>query len=101
MTTDEVLQEIRLAGDALAVAVAHEMALEDDRALVKAEAIRRLIDSGAAASVTAAEKVVAQDTGYNAHLVQQREATYQKIVAAARYEAAKARARLAASMVEA
>jgi hypothetical protein len=69
-----------------------EMALEDGRALVKRDAIQRIITSGAASSATAAEKIVEQDAEYAAHRLKQREAVIATQLCWASYEAARIRA---------
>lgn len=68
--------------------------LEDERALIKPQAIRRLMDSGAATSATAAEKIVEADPEYAAHREKQRDAEVVKWAAAAAYESAKLTAKL-------
>lgn len=76
----------------LAVARAKEMALEDERPLIKAEAVQRLLDSGVATSATAAEKVVEKDDLYMAHRQAQRRIVQEVQIAWGQYEAAKLRA---------
>lgn len=105
MQTDErdYAGEIERAGRTYALAVADEMALEDQRPIVKQAAVLRLIGTpnpatGKPHSASSAEAVVESDEEYVTHRVQQRQAVYAKIVAAAQYEAAKARARLAAEV---
>lgn len=68
--------------------------LEDERALIKPQAIRRLMDSGAASSATAAYKIVEADPEYAAHRRTQRDAEIEKWAAAASYESAKLTAAL-------
>lgn len=76
--------------------------LEDERALIKADAIRRLVESGVATSPSAAERVVERDDEYMAHRAKQRDAEYQKWHAVASFEACKLTAlldvRLAATL---
>jgi hypothetical protein len=67
--------------------------LEDDRSLIKPEAIRRIMESRGIAA-TPAEKIVEADPEYAAHRAKQRDAEVVKWAAAAQYEAAKLRAKL-------
>lgn len=92
-------QGIINAGDRLAEAVETEMRLEDERALVKDAAIKRLMAQHGM-SATAAEKVVEQDAAYHDHLATKRAATVAKIKARAYYEVCIARARMAAGYAE-
>lgn len=105
MTTDEMVDEILKSGERFARAVTEELALEDEKPLRKADAIRSIIGSenvetGKPHSASSAEKVVEAHPEYAAFLTDRRAATYEKIVAGARYAAAKARARMAAGMAE-
>lgn len=68
--------------------------LEDERALIKPQAIRRLIESGAATSATAAERIVEQDDQYAAHRLLQRDAEIDKWAALGAWEAMKLDAQL-------
>lgn len=68
--------------------------LEDQRALIKPRAIKRLMENGAATSATAAEKIVEQDEEYSSHRRLQRDAEVEKWFALANYEAAKLAAQL-------
>lgn len=79
----------------VANATAREMELEDQRHLVKKDAMERLISSGAATSATAAEKLVHTDVEYSAHLSAQRQAVIEKIVLEGKLKAAELRARFA------
>ena len=87
-------QAIITAGDELARATAHEMALEAGRAAEKAAAIRRIIDGGPNGltqkphSASSAEAIVETDEQYAAYLAQQRDAVIAKIQAQARYDSA-------------
>ena len=85
-----------LAGAAARCAAAHVRVaqLEDARALVKADAIARLMASGVATSATAAEKVVERDEEYAAHRATQRAAEIERWTALGEWEAAKLRARI-------
>jgi hypothetical protein len=78
--------------------------LEDNRALVKAAAVRRIMqttneETQKPHSATSAEKVVEIDPFYAEHRSAQREAEIAKQVAFAQYEAAKLTARLAVECV--
>lgn len=99
--THATISRIREAGDALAQATRAEMELENRRPLVKAAAIRRLMESGAASSATAAEKIVEQDAEYADHRRQQVEAAVARQQWFAAYEVAKLDARLAVALFEA
>jgi hypothetical protein len=68
--------------------------LEDQRALVKANAIRRLVEEGKASSVTAAERIVESDDQYAAHRLEQRDAEIDKWAALGAWEAMRLDARL-------
>lgn len=95
MSNDVLVQSIINAGDRLAEATEVEMALEDRRPIVKADAIKRLM-AAAGLSATAAEKLVEQDDKYADLLRQKRAATVERITARAYYDATVARAKLAA-----
>lgn len=90
--TEAKIADIEHAASYVADCTNAEAQLEDDRARVKGEAIQRLMQSGAASSVTAAEKIVETDEGYAAHRAMQRDAVRERIIAWARYEAVKLRA---------
>lgn len=100
MTPHEFEQAIRDTGDTLATATAREMELEDSRAILKEEVIRDLVESGAAKSATAAEKMVESVPTYAEHRLRQREAVIAKIRARANYEAAILKGRFAAGMAD-
>lgn len=89
-----LVTRITESADALADATAYEMRLEEQRPLVKAEAIQRLMQHGAATSATAAEKIVEKDPEYAAHRELQVQAVVARIRAWGQYEAAKAAAAL-------
>jgi hypothetical protein len=94
----ESIQRVRDAARALGEARAAEQALEDGRALVKRDAITRLLAAGRAASVTAAEKVVEEDEAYAAHRACQRAAVLATQVAWGEWEASKLAAQLAVAL---
>lgn len=75
-----------------------ELDLEDTRHLVKKAAMNRIIESGAATSATAAEKLVHEDIAYASHLQAQRAAVVEKIVFEGKFRAAQLRARLAVEL---
>ena len=77
-----------------ATAKVHETALEDARALVKDDAIGRIMVRENIA-ITRAEKVVERDEQYMKHRQLQHDATKATIMARARYESAKLNAQLA------
>lgn len=95
MTTEALVQSIITAGDRLAEATRDEMELEEQRPLIKADAINRLMQHGVATSATAAEKVVEKDPEYAAHRALQVKAVVARIKAEAYLAATKARAALA------
>lgn len=97
-TVAESIQRVRDAARALGEARAAEQALEDGRALVKRDAITRLLAAGRAASVTAAEKVVEEDEAYAAHRASQRAAVVATQVAWGEWEAAKLDGQLAVAL---
>lgn len=72
--------------------------LEDERSLIKPQAIRRLMESRGIAA-TPAEKIIEEDAEYAAHRAKQRDAEVVKWAAAAAYESAKLRARLDVALV--
>lgn len=81
---------------------AHEMALEDERALVKHAATLRIMQTeneltGKPHSASSAVAVVESDGGYALHRAKQREAVIDTQLAYANWEAAKMRARLVGS----
>jgi hypothetical protein len=88
---DAAIAAMTDAGRALGEAKADEMRLEDERALVKRDAIKRLVESGAASSATAAEKIVEQDETYAAHRAHQRGQVIEVQTKWAGWEAARAR----------
>jgi hypothetical protein len=94
MSLDGRIAQVFEAAGAVAAAKNTESRLEDERALVKRDAIKRLLDSGAAPSPTAAEKIVESDADYAAHRALQRQATLATMLAWASWEAARARVRM-------
>lgn len=93
-------KKIEEAAEALAAAVLHETTLEDGRAVVKLEAIERIMNSGDNSltgkphSFSSAEAMVNTDAEYQDYLLQQRNAVRDRILARGRYDAAVAAARL-------
>lgn len=98
---DLVTESLNQAAQRCGVAHARVQELEDERALIKPQAIKRLIESGAATSVTAAERIVETDAEYAAHRIKQREAEVERWAALGEFEAAKFRARVAESVAHA
>lgn len=98
LTPEQKARATIVALENAAARVAHALntiaALEDARALIKPEAIKRLIEAGAASSATAAEKIVERDGDYANHRLKQRDAECEKWGALAAYEAAKLSAAL-------
>jgi hypothetical protein len=97
-TVDVAIQRVRSAARQLGDARAAEQALEDERPLVKAAAVRRLIEAGRAASPTAAEKVVEEDGAYAEHRRRQRDAVIATQVAWGEWEAAKLEGQLTVAL---
>lgn len=86
-----------------AVARRTEAELEDERPIVKLEAIKRIMQSdnplnGKPHSASSAETQVETDEAYAAHRKAQREATLATIMAKAQYESAKFTAQLAVTL---
>ena len=97
----DALLAIGQAAERLAQAVAKEMRLADERALVKDAAIVRIIESGQERSATAAERVVEKDEQYMEHRRAQYEAVKERIRAQGEYDAAVVGARLTCELGEA
>lgn len=96
----EHLAKIHRAAEGLAEATDIVAALEDQRPLIKRDAIGRLMQetnplTGKPHSATSAEAVVESDAIYAAHRRSQRQAEVEKIFARAAYEAAVLAARAA------
>ena len=93
-------KNIEIAAEALATAVEHEMMLEDNRHVVKLNAIEHIMSSGdnkmtgKPHSFSSADAMVHTDDIYAAHLKKLREAARDRIIAKGRYDAACATARL-------
>lgn len=90
---DDAIADVHTAAQVTATTLNYESALEDERALVKAAAIRRLVEAGHATSPSAAEKIVEMDEQYALHRARQRDAVIASYAARAAWEAAKARVR--------
>ena len=92
--------KIEQAAATLATAVVHEMELEDNRHVVKLNAIEHIMNSGdnkltgKPHSFSSAEALVHTDDIYAAHLTKLRHAARDRILAKGRYDAAVAAARL-------
>jgi hypothetical protein len=92
--------KIEQAAVTLADAVIHEMELEDNRHVVKLNAIEYIMGSGdnkltgKPHSFSSAEALVHTDDSYAAHLTKLRHAARDRILAKGRYDAAVATARL-------
>jgi hypothetical protein len=106
MTADRaalMIAQVQATGDELAAAIERVMQLEDGRALVKAEAIRRMVGTenplnGKPHSASSAEAIVESDAEYAGYRKQQRDAEVEKHRAYAAYEAARLSARLAVEL---
>jgi phenylpyruvate tautomerase PptA (4-oxalocrotonate tautomerase family) len=68
--------------------------LEDERSVIKPEAIKRIMEQGLASSNSAAEKIVEQDPFYAEHRSKQRNAETERWASLAAWEAAKQATRL-------
>ena len=97
----DCLLAIAAAGERLADATAAEMALEDQRALLKDAAIVHLVDTAQEKSATAAEKVVMKYEPYATHRQLQYDAVKARIRARAEYDTAVLNARLTVELGEA
>jgi hypothetical protein len=86
------ISDIEKDGDEKGAAYDLVAELEDQRPLVKADAIRRLMETGKATSATAAEKVVELDADYMDHRAKQRAAEIERHRMNARFESAIANA---------
>lgn len=86
------MHPIEHAAAQLAHATRRELELEEQRPLIKATAIKRLMEVGAATSATAAEKIVEGDPEYAAHRAAQIDAVVDRIRARGSYDAAVASA---------
>lgn len=103
---DRAVAAMESAAQHLADAQNDESALEDERAAVKEQAIRRLMQitnelTGKPHSASSAKDVVELDEGYRAHRARQREAVIVTQRAWARWEAVKARVLAAESYLAA
>ena len=103
---DEAIARVLDRATEYATARADEMALEDHRAIVKQDAILRIMQvpnilNGKPHSMSSAEAIVETDEEYRAHRRTQREAAIACIMTRARYDAAKFRAHLLCNLVEA
>jgi hypothetical protein len=91
---DAAIAAVVIAGEKYGAAKQHEMALEDQRALVKSEAIARIMalpdpqKDGKLYSATAAEAIVMTDAVYALHRKDQGEAVAETIRCEAAYKAA-------------
>jgi hypothetical protein len=90
-TLEQALEALTAKGDALGNALALEQELEDDRAAIKADAIRRVMKRDDLAA-TPAEKIVETDEQYFQHRAKQRASIIARYRADAEYKAADAAA---------
>lgn len=86
---EALTENVRQKGHDLGMALAHERRLDDQRGLVKALAIIRIMESDKIAA-TPAEKIVEKDSGYMEHRERQHTAVIDRMTADAEYQAAKA-----------
>lgn len=99
-TAEQAVEAIERAAERLALASRMEMALEDERPIVKSESIRRLMatenpETSKPHSASSAEKVVESDGEYAAFRRKQYAAVVETIKARGAFEAAKRRADIA------
>ena len=90
---------IENAAERLALAIKTEMTLEDERPLVKAQAVRRIMERDSIAA-TPAEKIVESDAEYLAHRKRQYDAVVETIRARGAFEASKRRADLEVAQID-
>lgn len=90
----EQIDTYEQAGQTFARLVVQEMELADQRPLVKASAIQRILDEGRATSATAAEKIVESDAAYAEHLALIRRTVLDKNLSLTRMQAERLRAQL-------
>lgn len=95
----EAVNDIERAAERLAIAVRAEMELEDERPIVKAEAVKRIMARDGIAA-TPAEKIVETDDVYAAHRRKQYAAVVEKQQAYGAFEAAKRRADLEIALID-
>lgn len=106
MTPDSAIADVIAAAEQYAAARRHEIELEDARALVKSDAITRIMrlsdpqKDGKLYSATAAEALVMTDVAYASHRAAQADAVVATIRAGSEYEAAKFRAGLLTAIAE-
>jgi hypothetical protein len=98
-TAEQAIAAIEAAASRLALACRDEMELEDERPIVKAAAVRRIMERDGIAA-TPAEKIVETDQEYAAHRRRQYTAVVEKQRAFGEYEAAKRRADLLIAMID-
>ena len=99
MNAETQIAAIDDAAERVALACKVEMELEDQRPIIKADAVRRIMARDGIAA-TPAEKIVETDGEYAAHRNRQTMAVVEKQRAFGAYEAAKLRARLAVTLAE-
>jgi hypothetical protein len=93
-SAEKAIAAIEAAAERLGAACRDEMELEDERPIVKAAAVRRIMERDGIAA-TPAEKIVETDGEYAAHRRRQYAAVVEKQRAFGEYEAAKRRADVA------
>ncbi len=93
-TAEAAVGAIERAAVRLALATRNEMMLEDQRPIVKADAVKRIMQRDGIAA-TPAEKIVETDEQFAAHRREQYEAVVETIKARGAFESAKRRADIA------
>lgn len=96
----EVCEEIEQAHERCGQAHARVMQLEDERQSLRADVIKRLVETGAATSATAAEKRLEQDDEYMRHRRAQYDAEIERHRAMGAVEVARLKRRLTAAIID-
>jgi putative heme iron utilization protein len=95
-----VCDEIERAHERCGQAHVRVMQLEDQRQSLKAEVIRRLVDTKVATSASAAERIVEQDAEYQRHRASQFEAEVERWRALGQVEVVRLRRRIASATID-
>jgi hypothetical protein len=98
--TATVCDEIESAHERCGLAHARVMELDDQRQALKPDVIRRLVESGAATSASAAEKLVERDDEYMRHRRTQYDAEVERWRALGGVEVARLKRRLTSAIID-
>lgn len=96
----EVCEEIQSAHERCGQAHVRVMQLEDLRQSLKADVIRRLVDTKVATSASAAERIVEQDAEYQQHRAAQFEAEVERWRSLGAVEVARLKRRLTSAIID-